>query len=85
MASQGLTKEAFEEELKTPSVFPGMYPKKYICADGAIMCHACAKENKEIILESRENRTREEAEWCIIAVEPVYEPVKCVNCQRNYG
>lgn len=73
--------EQVKSYAREPFAFPGGYPKLLTLADGAVLCHACAKDNFRLITES----TREPVpgdQWAADYVELFMEgePEQCAHC-----
>lgn len=79
-----LTTTQFLEHLEQPFAFPGGYEKFFITSDGATLCHKCAKEEQEQILDSIETKTNDG--WQIVAVDlscNLDESTACDHCNET--
>lgn len=64
-------------------VWPGGYPVYYLCADGGILCPACANENKAVIAQATTN-SQEDRQWQIVSQNVNWEDadLACDNCYK---
>lgn len=70
-------------------VFPGGYQISYLMADGGIICHKCAKDNRDLILESELEGW--DKQWIVadLFIHEEGESIICDNCnceiESEYG
>jgi hypothetical protein len=74
------TVQQFEEHLKNPYAWPGGYTKIFICSDGGVLCHKCATDEKDEIIEAIQDN-RDEG-WRVVAVDILLgeEDETCDHC-----
>lgn len=78
------TKLEIDNFIDQPYSFPGSYPKFAIMADGGCLCHKCARDNIQILLDTTD------PEWTVLQIEINYEDnLWCDHCgdpiEQAYG
>ena len=78
------TKLEIDNFIDQPYSFPGSYPKVAIMADGGCLCHKCARDNIQILLDTTD------PEWTVLQIEINYEDnLWCDHCgdpiEQAYG
>ena len=73
----------FTEFLFVPFAWPGGYAKYMVCADGACLCHKCAKDNADQIVEAIVTATDDQ--WRFVGADVNWEDADmyCAHCNGH--
>lgn len=87
-----LTTKQVKELIRHPFAWPGGYEVVFICSDGGILCHNCARENWREICDSMTHNIRDG--WKIesygaIGADMDYpseeNPLICDHCSKDFA
>ena len=73
-----------------PYAWPGGYALQYLCDDGGVLCHQCAKSERRNILEAIRDDPAYRTGWRVIDVDPYQgdedeeSPESCDHCGRLF-
>ena len=73
----------FQTFIAEPYAWPGGYAKHMICADGACICHKCAKANASQITEATATVTDEQWRFVGVAVNWGDADLYCAHCNGH--
>lgn len=79
----------FKAFIDAPFAWPGGYTKHMVCADGAALCHKCAKANADQITEATATTTDDQWRFIGVAINWEDTDLYCAHCnvhiEPEYG